>query len=138
MRAARKKALGALIVAAVALAGCNASDPQPTASEIFALRAECGKMGEAWIKQHPLPEKGEDSLNSTGTFYSSKENRCWVIVSNSSGFGAGKIFKQHETLYDAQTGAEVMTCYRENYEPTASFESRCRYILKVTYDDTRI
>jgi hypothetical protein len=91
----------AFVVGAVALAGCNASDPpqHPLTSEALARRTECGELGAAWIKQHPLPEDkipsasaitdSEDSEDSEDKnrfaariFYGSKTNKCLLIMSD--------------------------------------------------------
>ena len=115
----------ALIVGVVALASGAAADPQPTAS---ALRTKCGKMGAAWIKQHPLPES-EGMADDARIFYGSKTKQCWLIRSEVELEGDVRV--RH--LIDAQTGIETMTCFDDSRHPQTSHEPKrdCNYIDNV-------
>jgi hypothetical protein len=114
----------ALIVGAVALAGGAAADPQPTAS---ALRTECGKMGAAWIKQHPSPESEGMNASAARIFYGSKTKQCWLIKVELE----GDVRVRH--LIDAQTGIETMTCFDDSRHPETSHQPKrdCNYIDNV-------
>ena len=116
----------ALIVGVVALASGAAADPQPTAS---ALRTKCGKMGAAWIKQHPLPESEGMNASATRIFYGSKTKQCWLIKSDVESEGDVRV--RH--LIDAQTGIETMTCFDDSRHPQTSHEPKrdCNYIDNV-------
>ena len=115
----------AFIVGAVALVNGAAADPQPTAS---ALRTKCGKMGAAWIKQHPLPES-EGMADDARIFYGSKTKQCWLIRSEVELEGDVRV--RH--LIDAQTGIETMTCFDDSRHPQTSHEPKrdCNYIDNV-------
>ncbi len=121
----------ASIVAALALASGAAADPQPTAS---ALRTACGKMGAAWIKQHPLLESEGMNADATRIFYGSKTKQCWLIKSDVELEGdvlEGDVRVRH--LIDAQTGTETMTCFDDSRHPQTSHEPKrdCDYIDNV-------
>jgi hypothetical protein len=131
----KRKMRIALIVGAVALASGAAADPKkpqqpspPLTPEIVAQRTECGKLGAAWLKQHPLVEKNSYRTSSFRAFYGSKTNQCWLIKVELWG---GSWRERH--LIDAQTGAETMTCIDR---PAASKNDAgpkrdCDYIEKV-------
>ena len=116
----------AFIVGAVALASSAAADPQPKAS---ALRTECGKLGAAWIKQHPLPESEGMNVDADRIFYGSKTKQCWLIKSDVE--SEGNVRVRH--LIDAQTGIETMTCFDDSRHPQTSHEPKrdCNYIDNV-------
>ena len=116
----------AFVVGAVALASGAAADSQPTAS---ALRTKCGKMGAAWIKQHPLPESEGMNASATRIFYGSKTKQCWLIKSDVESEGDVRV--RH--LIDAQTGIETMTCFDDSRHPQTSHEPKrdCNYIDNV-------
>jgi hypothetical protein len=119
----------AFIVGAVALASSAAADPQPKAS---ALRTECGKLGAAWIKQHPLPESEGMNVDADRIFYGSKTKQCWLIRSDVELEGLeGDVRVRH--LIDAQTGIETMTCFDDSRHPQTSHEPKrdCNYIDNV-------
>ena len=118
-----------VIMGAVALAGGAAAKPQP--AELEAL-AQCGKLGVAWIKQHPLPESDGEDTFSAGTFYSPKTNQCWIIKTGI--WGISKDRERH--LIDAQTGAETMTCF-DTHSDDASAQPKhdCKYIDNVESGD---
>ena len=116
----------ALIVGAVALVNGAAADPQPKAS---ALRTECGKLGAAWIKQHPLPESEGMNVDADRIFYGSKTKQCWLIKSDVESEGDVRV--RH--LIDVQTGIETMTCFDDSRHPQTSHEPKrdCNYIDNV-------
>src|SRR5271165_4098539 len=118
----------AFIVAAVALATGAAADPQLT-PDVVAQRTECGKLGAAWVQQHPLPESNRNEAFAASIFYGSKTNQCWIIKVRT--WGDGDYRDRH--LIDAQTGIETMTCYDDpGKKPTNAKPKRdCDYIEKV-------
>jgi hypothetical protein len=144
-----------LAIAAVALSGCGAPAPKSSAAETFALRTECGKMGEAWLIKHPLRRFGTvTETEDAKVFYTSSANRCWIIVAYKNwsysveagrgprswpSWAAHKIWKEvtevTETLYDAQTGADIMSCRRIDYEAPPYKEADCRYIRSAAASD---
>src|SRR6516225_8741089 len=110
----------ALIVGAVALASSAAADPYdppqpitpdealvPMTPEALAQGRECGKLGAAWVKQHPLPKSGDNDSHAVRTFYGSKTNQCWLIKSDTRNEG----LKRARHLIDAQNGIETMACF---------------------------
>jgi len=137
----------ALIVGAVALASSAAADPYdppqpitpdealvPMTPEALAQGRECGKLGAAWVKQHPLPKSGDNDSHAVRTFYGSKTNQCWLIKSDTRNEG----LKRARHLIDAQNGIETMACFDspENYSSISGVSSHnpkldCDYIEKV-------
>lgn len=139
---------------AIALSGCGSPAPASKASpsEIFALRTECGKMGEAWLMRHPLKTFAVSYEDEKAKiFYNSESNRCWLISTRtnrkSSMYTGRSLFRWPEwasryiekevkeessVLYDVQTGADVMTCWRLDYR---SLAGDCDYIKKVEASD---
>ncbi len=137
----------------VVLAGC--SNPQsatkPTHAEIFALRTECGKMGESWLMKHPMKENIKNGPSDAKIFYSSSSNRCWIITtywnfSYSMYVGQSprlwpswsahdvrkEVTERKRTLYDIQTGADVMTCRTLD---GSGYDNDCHYIKNVEASD---
>jgi hypothetical protein len=117
----------AFIVVAVALASGAAADPQPTASETFALRTECMNLGEAWDKKHPFTREG--TLRSLTTFYVPKINRCLILTKY---WDSKNMF---EVIADIHTGFVVAKCGMVNGEVAEHFETGCAYIEKIINDD---
>ena len=119
----------AVIVGAVALAGCNASDqPQPITPEVMAKLAECGKFGAAWVKQNPLEQNRGDEVFAVRSFYSPKTTRCWLIKTRTWGNGEYRDMQ----LIDAQTGISIMACFDYTHSPSFSKpEKDCAYIKNV-------
>ena len=142
------------VIASMALSGCGASAPAPKASpsEIFGLRTECGKMGEAWLARHPVRKFSDYSKNEEAKiFYNSEINRCWIVVTYRNwqyhivagqsprswpAWAAHKIWKEvteeSQTLYDVQTGADVKSCRLVDY---STYDDDCRYIRKAAESD---
>ena len=140
-----------LTIITAALAGCNAPAPvqRPGAAEIFALRTECGKLGEAWLMRHPTARAAD---NTAKIYYASEPNRCWIITENTertviqprSGsrswpeWAADRRHTRYDTtnvLYDAQTGADTMTCRIMDFEPNGSYREWCKYLKVVEGSD---
>ena len=107
----------ALIVGIVALASGATADPQPTASEVFALRTECGKLGEAWVKKHP-PEPWTEKVRqyTYKTIYDAKSNRCIVYLSEHE-IPASEKSTDLQLLYDAQTNNVLGACKHVDGKP---------------------
>jgi len=126
------------IVGAMALASGAAAEPYdppqpitPEAPEALAQGTECGKLGAAWVKKHPLPKSGDNDSHAVRIFYGSKTNQCWLIKSDTRDEG----LKRARHLIDAQTGIETMACFDspENFSSIASHNPKldCDYIEKV-------
>jgi len=118
-----------VIVGVVALACCGASDlPKPVTPEVLAQRIECGKLGAAWIKQHPLPKSTDGGLFTASIFYSPKTNQCWLIKSHVLLNGYDRI--RH--LIDAQTSVETMVCFDATQHPDLGYPKQdCDYMNNV-------
>ena len=98
-----------LIILATALASC--SDPNP--AEIFRLRSECTKIGEAWkAKTHHAHEQGpsSDEWRDVDIYFDVKEARCWGLTVHVTDTSPGNKMKREWMLYDAQTGAYRARC----------------------------
>ena len=76
------------------------ADPMPTASEIFALRTECGKLGEAWEKKHPFYRTEALGSQLPKPFTTVKINRCVVVHSSTP-----DLIERMEALSDYHTRA---------------------------------
>jgi len=135
-------------------AGCSQNSPIAPADprSVFALRTECGKMGEAWLMRHPLEVANNVSYSAANIFYSSSANRCWIVVSYSNWhyskyIGRGPrlwpvwanhdirkdVTEEKQYLYDIQTGAKIMMCRTLDY--SFGYDDDCRYIKKVEVSD---
>jgi hypothetical protein len=66
------------------------ADPQPTATEIFHLKTECGKLGKALleeiVKNRELLKEKENTVGEVSslatTNYNQTANRCYVKVTH--------------------------------------------------------
>lgn len=86
-------ALGLLLAQQPVRAG-----PQPTASEIFHLRTECGKLGDKVANEVNATLNYNKSLHFSK--YDEEKNRCYVKVQTFMVDGNYPAIR----LYDAQTG----------------------------------
>ena len=90
------------------------ADPQPTATEIFYLRGECHRLGEAF--GNTLVAGLSWSSPNIETNYNVKDNRCYMTISRyASEEGQRSGLKcNHLALYEVQT--ENLLAYVENGE----------------------
>ena len=134
-RMTRIKACAAALAVVLSMPGATPSclaDPRLTATEIFHLRSECGRLSKQVYEENHISSKKIHSYVSSN--YDENTNRCYVLVTH--------VFMEEnsrsDSLYDGQGGGIIADCFKDGgfiRGVTVSHEQACSYIAKMMQDD---
>lgn len=127
-RAALTLAFGLIAIAQPAHAG-----PQPTATEVFLLRSECGRLGDKTAEESRIPL--EEGFIRHYSKYDDEKNRCYVLLD----FYFFKSKEGQLYMYDGQGGRLLASWSKRlgiiggnmNVSPDEAYG----YIMKMMKDD---
>jgi hypothetical protein len=130
-------ASGALMLSHTAFAGLPT-----TATEIFALRTECGKLGKALleeiVKNRELLKEKDNTVGEVSSFvstnYNQTTNHCYVKVTHT----LPKEKTSYSVLYDGQGGGMIaiwMSRFAQIKGESVPASAAYDYIEKMMKDD---